>query len=54
MMAVHKTLMKTSVKDKASYFDEIIFLLYTFSTIKPLQNIFIHNPIVQDASKITK
>jgi hypothetical protein len=37
MMAMYKTLMKTSVKDKASYFDEIIFLLYTFSTIKTLR-----------------
>jgi len=44
MMAVHKTLMKTSVKDKASYFDEIIFLLYTFSTIKPLQKYIYTQP----------
>lgn len=36
--------MKTLVKDKASYFDEIIFLLYTCSAIKPLQKYIYTQP----------
>jgi len=39
MTVLYKTLMKISGKDKASYFDEIIFLLCIFSNIKPLQKV---------------